>query len=37
MHNGAKVNPIHFFFNDLTPAEYQKMLELASVENQSLS
>lgn len=37
MHNGAKVNPVHFFFNDLTPAEYQKMLELASVENQSLS
>ncbi len=37
IHNGLKVNPIHFFFNDLTPAEYQRMLELASVENQSLS
>ena len=37
MHNGARVNLVHFFFNDLTPAEYQKMLELASIENQSLS
>ena len=37
IHNGVKVNPIHFFFNDLTPAEYQKILELASIENQSLS
>lgn len=37
IHNGQKVNPIHFFYNDLTPAEYQKMLEYASVENQSLS
>jgi murein DD-endopeptidase MepM/ murein hydrolase activator NlpD len=37
IHNGAKVNPVHFFFNDLTPAEYQRMLELASIENQSLS
>lgn len=37
LHNGQKVNPIHFFYNDLTPAEYQKLLELSSVENQSLS
>lgn len=37
IHNGQKVNPIHFFFNDLKPAEYEKLLELASVENQSLS
>ncbi|MDJ1484159.1 peptidoglycan DD-metalloendopeptidase family protein [Cytophagaceae bacterium YF14B1] len=37
LHNGQKVNPIHFFYNDLTPMEYQKLLELASVENQSLS
>lgn len=37
IHNGVKVNPVHFFFNELTPAEYQKMLELASIENQSLS
>ena len=37
IHNGQKVNPIHFFYNDLTPKEYQKLLEYASVENQSLS
>jgi murein DD-endopeptidase MepM/ murein hydrolase activator NlpD len=34
--NGAQVNPVHYFFNDLTPAEYEKILELASTENQSL-
>lgn len=37
IHNGAKVNPVHFFFNDLNPAEYEKVLELASMENQSMS
>ena len=34
--NGVHVNPIHYFFNDLNPAEYEKLIELASVENQSL-
>ncbi len=34
--NGEQVNPVHYFFNDLTPAEYEKILELASTENQSL-
>ncbi len=34
--NGQHVNPIHYFFNDLNPAEYEKLVELASVENQSL-
>jgi murein DD-endopeptidase MepM/ murein hydrolase activator NlpD len=34
--NKTKVNPVHYFFNDLKPAEYQKLLEQASVENQSL-
>jgi len=34
--NGAYVNPIHYFFNDLDPAEYEKLIELASVDNQSL-
>lgn len=34
--NGAHVNPIHYFFNDLNPAEYEKVIELASVQNQSL-
>jgi murein DD-endopeptidase MepM/ murein hydrolase activator NlpD len=34
--NNVLINPIHYFFNDLTPAEYEKMVELASIENQSL-
>ncbi len=33
---GTQVNPIHYFFNDLNPAEYAKIIELASIENQSL-
>ena len=31
-----KLNPVYFYFNDLTPEEYDRMLELASQENQSL-
>jgi murein DD-endopeptidase MepM/ murein hydrolase activator NlpD len=34
--NGVHVNPVHYFFNDLNPAEYEKVIELASVQNQSL-
>ncbi len=34
--NGTPINPINFFFNDLTPSEYVTMLEIASRENQSL-
>jgi len=34
--NGVRINPVHYFFNDLTPAEYEKIVELASIENQSL-
>lgn len=34
--NGNQVDPVHYFFNDLSPAEYEKILELASTENQSL-
>lgn len=34
--NGSVVDPVHYFYNDLTPAEYEKILELASIENQSL-
>jgi murein DD-endopeptidase MepM/ murein hydrolase activator NlpD len=34
--NGAQVDPVHYFFNDLTADEYEKILELASRENQSL-
>ncbi len=36
MMNGTQINPVHYFFNDLTPAEYEKVVELASIENQSL-
>lgn len=34
--NNRHVNPVHYFFNDLNPAEYEKIIELASIENQSL-
>jgi murein DD-endopeptidase MepM/ murein hydrolase activator NlpD len=34
--NGVVVNPVHYFFNDLNPEEYTKIIELASIENQSL-
>lgn len=34
--NGIHVNPVHYFFNDLNPTEYEKIIELASIENQSL-
>jgi murein DD-endopeptidase MepM/ murein hydrolase activator NlpD len=36
MLNGILINPVHYFFNDLSPAEYEKIVELASIENQSL-
>lgn len=35
--NNKKVNPVHYFFNDLTSEEYEEMLRISSVENQSLS
>ena len=34
--DGRKVNPAHYYFNDLSPAEYEQMLEVADLENQSL-
>jgi murein DD-endopeptidase MepM/ murein hydrolase activator NlpD len=34
--NDVQVNPIHYFFNDLNPEEYAKIIELASIENQCL-
>lgn len=37
IYKGSKVNPVHYFFNDLDGAEYEEILELASRENQSLS
>ncbi len=33
--DGKKINPINFYFNDLTPAEYDLMIELSSHANQS--
>lgn len=33
--DGVKINPINFFFNDLSPAEYDRMIEMASHANQS--
>jgi murein DD-endopeptidase MepM/ murein hydrolase activator NlpD len=37
IYNTKKVNPVHYFYNDLNPTEYEKILELAGIENQSLS
>ena len=34
--DGRKVNPAHYYFNDLSPDEYEQMLEAADLENQSL-
>lgn len=33
--NGEKINPINFFYNDLTPEEYQKMIDISSQARQS--
>lgn len=33
--NGEKVNPINYYFNDLSPAEYEQMIEFASQPTQS--
>jgi murein DD-endopeptidase MepM/ murein hydrolase activator NlpD len=33
---GVPINPIYFFFNDITPAEYQAMIELSSKPSQTL-
>lgn len=33
--NGVKVNPINFFYNDLSPEEYEQMIILSTQENQS--
>lgn len=35
--NGVKVNPVNYFFNDLTPEEFEYIIEVASRINQSLS
>ncbi len=33
--NGTKVDPVHFFFNDLSAAEYERMVHIAAASNQS--
>ncbi len=35
--NGTKTNPINFFFKDLSPQEYENVIESASKVNQALS
>lgn len=37
MKDGKFLNPVNYFFKDLEPSEFDKILELASRENQSLS
>ncbi len=34
--NNHPINPIYYFFNDLTPDEYSKMLELSKIPTQSM-
>lgn len=34
--NGTSINPINYFFNDITPDEYQKMIELSLHPSQTL-
>lgn len=33
--NGVKIDPIHFFHSDISPAEYEKLLQMAKNANQS--
>jgi murein DD-endopeptidase MepM/ murein hydrolase activator NlpD len=33
--NGNKINPINYFFNDLSPEQYEQVLEISSKYNQS--
>jgi len=34
--NGTKVNPVNYFYNDLSPDEWQKVIESASKITQSM-
>lgn len=34
--NGTPVNPVNFYFNDLSPEEYERMIIMANQENQAL-
>ncbi len=33
--NGTPVDPVFFFYNDLTPEQFDRMLKLAAASNQS--
>ena len=33
--NGSPLDPVYFFYNDLTPAQYDRLLKLAASNNQS--
>jgi murein DD-endopeptidase MepM/ murein hydrolase activator NlpD len=35
--NGNPVNPVHFFVSDITPEEYNAILESSKIVNQALS
>lgn len=35
--DGKKIDPVHYFYKDINEEEYEKLLELSSQENQSLS
>ena len=32
---GKKINPVNFYYNDLTPEQFEKMLLISSQSNQS--
>ena len=34
--NRKKVNPIHYFYQDIGPEEYARLVKLASIENESM-
>lgn len=34
--NGRPVNPVHYFFNDITPEEYDQLIELSARPGQSM-
>ena len=34
--NGQRIDPVYFFYNDLTPEQYDRLLERAAASNQSL-
>ena len=33
--NGTAVDPVYFFYNDLTPEQYDRLLKIAATRNQS--